>query len=523
MKIQYLTTILLFTSCIENPIGREVRYPSGNVNPCEVEASNYSKSTKLLTTVFDSDVPELWKSGPFPTWNTSPSAECENDLVHTTKDGKDVRLYMTYPTRSIPTVSGDSMMAEGKFPVIIFGHANHDGQCSIYQGYYSLHDHWASWGFVVASYDGTEWNCKRGTNENMWGRAELYKTSVTALRELNDDPRSSYYQKLDFSKIILAGHSRGGGAQYMALPDIKNVVGVINLQGVRILGYLDERPTIPTLGITAGRDVDLNYPHVEYMEDGMAGPYTWINLNGGIHAYTADSSPLESDDTPTVTRQEHHDVTEFYTTAFLGRYVGLPNKNVAEFNTIMGSVDILESHAGSRTALKISEKGVFQRWRPLPIQADTIKLIDDFTAVDTSNLLGGYYTGTNILAERVLTYGDSGRHFSYSFLLKTEDEGSVKIDIPTGLTVEKSDKFQLKVKQRDEGKSSDALWISVNGGEFTNAFDYVGPLEIQNRFSQVSIPFENLSTDKKVSSITIKISSGALLVDDIRVVKTNLK
>ena len=515
MKIEYLIPFLLLFSCIDNPIGREIRYEPGPVNPCEVKRTGESLVQINESKVFEGEVAELWKAGPYPVWNTSPAEACENDLEHTTKDGKEVRLYLTYPTRSNPTVSGDSSLADGKFPVIIFGHANHDRQCSIYQGYYSLHDHWASWGYVVASYDGTEWNCKRGTNENMRGRAELFKTSVQALRELNDDPESLYYQKLDFSKIILAGHSRGGGAQYMALPDIENVVGIINLQGVRVLGALSGRPTIPTLGITAGRDVDLNYPHVEYMEDGMAGPYTWINLNGGIHAYTADSSPLEADDTPTITRQEQHDVTEFYTTAFLARYVGLPNRNEPEFNFIPGSIDILESHAGSRTALTISERGVFQRWRP-DLKPNAIALIDDFTTMRTTNLLDGSYTAAGMSAGRTLTYKDSGRHYSYSMLLNTADKGTLEIEIPGNITVGDSGKLEFRIKQKDEGEASTEISISINGGSFINAFDYVGPLDIENRFSQISIPLSKLSTNESVNMITIKINSGSLLIDDLR-------
>src|SRR5690606_2000975 len=79
----------------------------------------------------------------------------------------------------------------------------------------------------------------------------------------------------------------------------------------------------PLLGVTAGRDVDLHYPYVEPTEDQSTGPYIWVNINGAIHANTADTVPLEPDDTPKITRRQQHSITQFYSTAFLYYYVGV--------------------------------------------------------------------------------------------------------------------------------------------------------------------------------------------------------
>src|SRR5690606_196731 len=101
----------------------------------------------------------------------------------------------------------------------------------------------------------------------------------------------------------------------------RKVRAVIDLQGIDLtafgFGSAPLLPETPVLGITAGNDVDLDYPHVEPTEDQLAGPYTWIDIVGAIHAHTADTVPIEPDDEPTITRTAQHNVTDFFSTAFL--------------------------------------------------------------------------------------------------------------------------------------------------------------------------------------------------------------
>ena len=328
-RLLLVSSVVALLGCVDNPVDPTARY-RGPLDPCSVEIDGSTAGWSEPGfgpdhhDPFESSPPRFELPGPYGAWNTSPAPRCQDDptipfvgterITH--KNGRteevehrDVRMYITYPTASVPTVTGDGRVAEGAFPVIIFAHANHDRQCNIYRGYYSLHDHWATWGFVVVALDQTALNCRPGSRQNVQLRADGQVAAVEALRALNQDVESRFYGKLDLSKVIFAGHSRGGGASFIAQRAYPAGIGVIDLQGIDVtaFGFGDATlPAVPVIGFTAGEDVDLNYPHCEPTEDQLGGEYTWVNINGGIHAYTADSSPLEFDDHPLIGRGQQH-------------------------------------------------------------------------------------------------------------------------------------------------------------------------------------------------------------------------
>ncbi|MEU5941137.1 hypothetical protein ABZ807_18530 [Micromonospora sp. NPDC047548] len=97
----------------------------------------------------------------------------------------------------------------GRLPVAVIVHGQHRATAANLNGYEALQDELARHGIVSASVD---------TNvANLFGsfiemRAQLVLGALDTLRTLDADPTSRLYQRLDFDRAALMGHSRGGDA-----------------------------------------------------------------------------------------------------------------------------------------------------------------------------------------------------------------------------------------------------------------------------------------------------------------------
>ncbi len=502
----------------------------GPIAPCDVKLSDAQPAAREFEAARDSSAPDYWKLGPYSVWNTSPAKACADDPVMAqVGDHKDVALYITYPAASEPTVTGVGDVAPGKWPVIVFAHANNDTKCNIYRSYFSLHDHWASWGFVVASVDGGYTNCKPGTKQNIEERVQGELAAIDKLKALNEDPDSRFYGHLDLDKLILAGHSRGGGATLEAARRYGKMLGVIDIEGIDLTAFgfgSQTLPDFPVVGFTAGEDVDLNYPIVEPTEDQLGGPYTWVNINGAIHAYTADTDPIEPDDHPLIKRGVQHNVDEYFTTAFLARWVGVGDGQAPTSfapDTSAGSI-LYTRHGTDVVDATISHKGVFQRWRS-PNDAVWIDHFDGDTP--DSNLSGGQNTCTGFdRCEEVATYqpdkADPWAVYakSMSRLLETGDTGTFRVELGD-VTAPAGASLQARVKGPDSGPTADfTVKVELADGstfEYPGA-EHVGPLPLSNRFTQLVIPGDDFA-GKKVAAIAFDVSGGAIFLDDLRFVR----
>lgn len=540
-------------ACVDNPVDPADRYP-GPVEPCEVSTDAGDDDSDLggrgdtRPDPFETEPPAFWLPGPYWTWNTTPSASCSEDptipyvateiIMH--EDGtteefehRDVKMYMTYPTETEPTITGDGSVADGKFPVIVFAHANNDRTCNIFRGYWSLHDHWASWGFVVVAIDGTDLNCKRGSKQNLDLRSDGQIAAIEALRELNENEDSRFFGHLDMDKVILAGHSRGGGASLYSQTRYPESLGVIDLQGVAATawGYgRDPLPPFPVISFTAGEDVDLNYPYVEPTEDVLGGEYTWVNVTGGTHAHTADGAPVEPDDHPLISREQQHNVTEYYSTAFLARHAGVPTEIGGERKFFDSVDDILFSHVGSTVAREqLTPLGVFVRWRTIA----PALWVDDFDSPldgndPARNLLDGSNESSNLTrSEEVPTYSPDeapsyAYSYSYSRLLEASGTGEFTMQLaPEGGAIDLSafSTLQFRVKGPDKGDIG-RLRVAFSNGDELSIDDYRSPVPLEDRFDQVVIPLSDFATDvTAVTFVRLEVSSGALFVDDLRFVE----
>ena len=487
--------------------------------------------------------PAYWEAGPYPVWNTQPLEVCpQNPVIPLVGDQPDVDLYMVYPTVGEPTETGEGPVAEGRWPVIVFAHANNDRVCDINEKYLSLHDHWASWGFIVVAVDGTFTNCNRGTKQNIELRSEGQLSALTVLDQLNADPTSRFFGRVDLDRIVLAGHSRGGGANFVSALADDRIRALIDLQGVDMTSFgfgSDPLPPLPVIGLTAGEDVDLNYPIVEPTEDQLSGLYTWVNVNGGIHAYTADTAPIEPDDVPLIRQQQQHDITEYFTTAFLARFVGVGDGTAATpFAPDPRADAVLFSDLGARTVdAEISELGVFVRWNR---RLATGLLIDDFDGPQngsplSTNALGGEnrFEGFEE-AREALTYLEAagGRrpqvYQKATSLLLIASAGTTGVYraflSPDGdpVALDGGNALQARIKGPESGPVG-TLEVEIEtpqGAAKLGAFDFIGPEALDNRFTQLRIPlgaFDGLEGSPEITSVAFYLSSGSVYIDDLRI------
>ncbi len=110
-----------------------------------------------------------------------------------------------------------------KFPIIVFLHGNHIGPDPSYQGYDYLATNLAEQGYVVLSIDANEIN----NSESLMGdassqtRAQLVLGTLDKLAQLDEfggaGALTALKGKLDFNRIGLMGHSRGGQGVNLAI------------------------------------------------------------------------------------------------------------------------------------------------------------------------------------------------------------------------------------------------------------------------------------------------------------------
>ncbi len=99
---------------------------------------------------------------------------------------------------------------QGPFPLAVFVHGNHDAFENSTPGYLYLCEHLASHGIIAATIDSNftnGWNF--GENES---RALVILEHIRQFRTWNATPSHPLQNKIDLSKVLICGHSRGGEA-----------------------------------------------------------------------------------------------------------------------------------------------------------------------------------------------------------------------------------------------------------------------------------------------------------------------
>jgi len=98
-------------------------------------------------------------------------------------------------------------------PVLFMIHGNHTIATDSYLGYAYLGEHLASHGYVVISVDENILNNLREEND---GRAVLLLENIKQFATYNVEEKNPLFRKMNYDKIAIAGHSRGGEAVSIA-------------------------------------------------------------------------------------------------------------------------------------------------------------------------------------------------------------------------------------------------------------------------------------------------------------------
>lgn len=124
----------------------------------------------------------------------------------------------------------------GRVPIVFMAHGNHSPADPSYLGYRYLQGELARMGMVAVSVDCNDLNGPIGGVGNIEDRADLIIDNIAHFQGLDADPASILFARIDFNRVGLMGHSRGGDA-VVTLPP------VINLPGVTIRSVLALAPT----------------------------------------------------------------------------------------------------------------------------------------------------------------------------------------------------------------------------------------------------------------------------------------
>jgi len=124
----------------------------------------------------------------------------------------------------------------GRVPIVVMAHGNHSAADPSYLGYDYFQRDLAKMGIIAVSVDCNALNGGGLSVQNILDRADLIISNIVFLQTVDADPSSNLHQKIDFKRVGLMGHSRGGDA-------VVTVPTVIGLAGVTIQSVVPHSDT----------------------------------------------------------------------------------------------------------------------------------------------------------------------------------------------------------------------------------------------------------------------------------------
>ncbi len=124
----------------------------------------------------------------------------------------------------------------GRVPIVFMAHGNHSTADPSYLGYDYFQRDLAKMGIIAVSIDCNALNGGGLSVQNIEDRADLIIDNISYFQGLDGDPGSVFNKHIDFARLGLMGHSRGGDA-------IVTTGSVISLPGVTIKSGLALAPT----------------------------------------------------------------------------------------------------------------------------------------------------------------------------------------------------------------------------------------------------------------------------------------
>jgi hypothetical protein len=215
----------------------------------------------------------------------------------------------------------------GRVPIVVMAHGNHSPADPSYLGYDYFQAALAKMGMIAVSVDCNALNGSADGVQNIEDRADLIIDSIKYFQDRDADATSIFFGRIDFSRLGLVGHSRGGDA-------VVTVPTVIGLAGVTIKGVLALAPTnfrfwfgLPTIQpagyafmtiLPAGDGDVVDNNGAQFYDQAGPAPfksqlyvhYTNHNFFNRQWAFDDGSGP------PVISRPDHERVLSVYGSAF---------------------------------------------------------------------------------------------------------------------------------------------------------------------------------------------------------------
>ncbi len=170
------------------------------------------------------------------------------------------------------------LAALGRVPLAVLVHGRHGGSTS-HLGYDYLQQQLASMGIIAMSVDCNASDAWGGWADNIRDRADLVIASMKHLQTLDGGGEAIFGGHVDFTRVALMGHSRGGDA-------VGVVPEIITLPGVKILGAISLGPV--NSGAWSTKPKGYAYMTILPASDGD------VRANNGAQFYDgADASPFK--------------------------------------------------------------------------------------------------------------------------------------------------------------------------------------------------------------------------------------
>lgn len=192
------------------------------------------------------------------------------------KDWSKLRtLFWGFDYNALP-LNGRVWMPEGEgpYPVVLMVHGNHMMEDYSDGGYAYLGELLASRGFIAISLDENflNYSAWSGIPDNDFKvRTWIILKHLEQLTAFSDEPDNPFYQKIDFTKTALLGHSRGGQAVAMAADAerwFKNDPVMKAVDRFNIASVVALAPTDKTIDDQQARLKDVNYLTLQGARDG---------------------------------------------------------------------------------------------------------------------------------------------------------------------------------------------------------------------------------------------------------------
>jgi len=198
--------------------------------------------------------------------------------------GRQIQTEVYYPAAS----SGDNVaVSSGQFPVITFGH----GFAMSWDAYTNIWQHYAAKGYILA-FPRTEGGLIPGPSHGDFG-SDL-KLVADKMLVLNTNSSSIFLGKIK-QKVILMGHSMGGGATFLGAASNTNIAGVVGLAPAETTpSAIAAAPNVSVPALIFSGSADGVTPpadnHVPIYQGLTSTCKNFSSILGGGHCYYANTN-----------------------------------------------------------------------------------------------------------------------------------------------------------------------------------------------------------------------------------------